>query len=147
MWQEERISRSMFREKEQVLFGPNYSMVPLLSLILELNILRELLLLREWDSIHSLQRLSVRISQPISLRVLDDLESLSVLRRRYVRPRAQIDELSYFENTGQLILSNFLFNKLSFELIVLEHIKGLILSQKKPIECVIFANYLFYRFF
>ena len=47
-----------------------------------------------------------------------------------------------FENRGKVFFQNFLLNQLSFELIVLEQIKGLIFRQKQPFESIILIDYL-----
>ena len=80
VWEKERATRSMLTKEEKVLVWTDKSMVPLQSLLFQSNKFIELRLLRERDSVNSLQRFSFRIAEPIGLRAFHDFQGLDVFR-------------------------------------------------------------------
>ena len=118
--QEERASWRVLRKEKQVLFGSNNPMVSLFSFFLHFQEFRQLLFLRKWDTVHSLQRFSLRITKPVRLRILCDFESLRILRGGNVRTCTKVNEISNLKHTCYVVFWNLVLNQLCLELIVLE---------------------------
>ena len=116
-------------------------MVSLFSFLLHFQEFRQLLFLWKWDTVNSLQRFSLRITQPVCLRVLCDLESLRILRGGNVRTCTKVNEISNLKHTCKMVFWNLVLYQLCLKLIVLEQVQGLFLGQVKPFKWVIFSDY------
>ena len=140
MRQEEGASWSMFTEKEEILLRANGPVVSLNCFLLESEILSQLILAWKRDSIYSLQGLPLCITQPVCLRIPQDLEGLDVLRRWNMWTGTQIDEVAYSEDACDLVFGDFLLYELCLEFVIAEQVEGLFLREEEPLEAVVLVD-------
>lgn len=128
---------------EEILLLANDAMVTLLSLLSQMDVLVQLLLRGERDSVHALQTIVGGLAEPVGSRVAHDLKALDELGRWDVRASAQINQIATLVSSHALAVLNLGADRLDLERISLEECQGLLFRQDKALELlVITANLL-----
>lgn len=119
-------------------------MISFKQLLLLFNVLIKLTLFRECDGVYSLQIIIVFVSQPISRRVLRNLDSLDSVCRGKMRSCAQINQVSTSIGRGKSIFRDFVLDQFHFERIVSEHLECLSLCQQYSLIRLLLLRIFFY---
>lgn len=118
-------------------------MVSLGEFLLGFDVLLQLGVFGEGNSVDSLQVVVVFVGQPVSRRVFRDLEALDFVGAREMRACAQIDEFSAPVGRCEAFLRDLGLDKLHLEWIVSEHLQSLIFCQDDPLEGLLIMNEFF----
>ena len=107
---------------EQVLLTANDTMITLLCLLSEVNVLIQLFLRRERNGIDTLQAVIGGLAEPVSGRVAHHFKAFDQLGRRNVRTSAQIDQITALVDGDTLAVLNLAREQRLLEWICLEHL-------------------------
>ena len=107
---------------EQVLLTANDTMITLLCLLSEVNVLIQLFLRRERNGIDTLQAVIGGLAKPVSGRVAHHFKAFDQLGRRNVRTSAQIDQITALVDGDTLAVLNLAREQRLLEWICLEHL-------------------------
>ena len=119
-------------------------MVSFEKLLLLFQVLIKLTLLRESNSVNSLQVIIVFVSQPVSRRILCNFDSLNPISWRKMWTRAQINEITTSIGRSKSVLRDFIFYQLNFEWIVGEHLKCLCFCKQNPLVWLLLLSVFLY---
>lgn len=125
--EEEASSRRELVELEELLILANISVVALSQLLLFLNILIQLFLGRETDSVDSLQIIIGILPKPVGSRVFRDLKSLNPVSIRHVRAGAQVNQLPTLVDRRRPTIRHLRRNERNLERIEREHLERVLL--------------------
>mmetsp|Transcript_15283 Transcript_15283/g.38921 ORF Transcript_15283/g.38921 Transcript_15283/m.38921 type:complete len:278 (-) Transcript_15283:291-1124(-) len=129
-------------EHEELLFLANIPVVTLLGLRLEVLPLCQLLVVREGDAVHALQRLAVGRAEPIRAGVLGHFEGLHVPRVGHVRTPAQVDQRAAPVHRAALPVRHLGGNDLHLEGVVFEHFQRLLLWHEQALKRLLLGHNL-----
>ena len=113
--------------KKSLLFSNN-TMITLSSFFNKSYVLVHLFLGWESDTIDSLETVIGSFSEPISRRILHNLESLDSASNRDMRASAKIYQIAIFTSSDFASIRNLSLDKLNFERVVCEKAKCFLLA-------------------
>ena len=125
---------------EEILLLANDAMVTLLSLLSQMDVLVQLLLRGERDSVHALQTIVGGLAEPVGSRVAHYFEALDQLGGRNVRSSAKIDKIATLVDSDALAILDLVADGLHLEWVVSEEVKSLLFGQDEPLELLILAR-------
>mmetsp|Transcript_30727 Transcript_30727/g.73805 ORF Transcript_30727/g.73805 Transcript_30727/m.73805 type:complete len:294 (+) Transcript_30727:1554-2435(+) len=102
----------------------------------------ELLVVGEGDAVDALQRVVRRLSLPVRGRVLHDGEGLDLGGVGHVGAAAQIDQVAAAVGRAHRPVRNLPLQNVHLEVVVLEHLQGLVLGHFDALERVLPLNNL-----
>ena len=115
-------------------------MISLSSFLNESDMLVEFLLGGESNTIDSLQTVIGSLSEPVSRRVLQDLEGLNTASVGYMRASAKIDQVSIAVGSYLTTVRDFIGNELSLERIVSKKSQRFFLGEDDSLEHLFLAD-------
>ena len=136
---EESTARGRIEVVEEVLLTTNDTMIALLGLLTEVDVLLELLLSRERDSVDALQTVVCGLSEPVRCGVTHDLETLDELGGGDMGACAQIDQVTALVNRDTLAILDLAGDSRNLEGVGLKHRQGLFFGKYETRELLVIA--------
>jgi len=136
---EESTARGRIEVVEEVLLTTNDTMIALLGLLTEVDVLLELLLSRERDSVDALQTVVCGLSEPVRCRVTHDLETLDELGGGDMGACAQIDQVTALVDRDTLAILDLAGDSRNLEGVGLKHRQGLFFGKYETRELLVIA--------
>lgn len=125
-------------EEEQLLFLANLSVITLGCFLNELFVFGHLLLVWEGDTIQTLQRVVLCITQKVRCRVLGDHHGLYATSVWNVGTTAQVNERTATVDSCRGAIGNLIINDVYFVWVVLEHLKQVLLGNHQTFKRLLF---------
>lgn len=119
---------------KQLLVSPDPSVISALGLFFEVDVFVQRSFARERNAVNSLERVVLRVTQPVGRRILHDFEGFDDLGGWNVGARAQINQVSTLVCSHFAALSNFVTDQRHLEGIVPKQFKSLFFRQNKARE-------------
>lgn len=129
-------------ESEKLHLLADVSVVSLCQFFLALNMRIQVLLLWEGNTVDSLEIVIRVLSEPVSGRVLLDLECFHVSSIGQVRSRAEIDKLAALVRSGHAVFGDLICDQLHFERVMLEELESLRFGEDNTLEDLLFTDNL-----
>jgi len=132
---------------EKLLSAAHTSVVSLLGLFLEVQVLSELLLAGEGNTVDSLQSVVFAFGEPVSTRVLHDFECLDQACGRNMRASAQINQVSALVGSHVGSILNLAANHGDLEGVGTEELEGFLFGEHQSLESLLLFHDLGRRVF
>ncbi len=121
VWQKETASWTQLMEKEQLLLPSDLAVIAFGGFFQELLVRRHFFRGRKRNTINTLQRVVLGVSQKIRRRVLGNCKSLDTTGIRNMRPITQVNQRTTSVNGRGSAVRNFGLDEFDLVLVVLEH--------------------------
>ena len=134
VWQPETAARTQLVEHEQLLLTADAAVVALGGLGQKVLVFGHLLLIRERNTIQTLQRVILLVTQEVRGRVLEDRHGFDAACVRNVRANTQVNHRTAAVHGSRRAIWDLRVDNVDLVLVVLEHLQKLLLGQHRTLK-------------